>query len=849
MNFELGSYRRMLLIAMCCLGALAVLPAAALAATEPVTISTSATTGGAFNGGTPDTFIPTAAGANLYVGDLETALGTSAAVQIGTPATTSTVTVSAPISSSSTAALTFDPATSISDGASAITTEGSQSYDAPVTRTADSTLTSSAGAIDFTSSDDGTGFALTLSAGTTVTLGGSLTSAALSVGGSEIDLNGGSVTTAGQLFLDDPVTLGADTTLTNTGGAIFLRSIDGAHALSVQNDGGISFAGNIGSVTPLTSLSVTDTGGGAVSDNGNVTTTGNQTYGATALALQNDVTLSSSSGQITSSAAQPLAHDLTIAGAGTLSGVVSGAGALIKQGAGTLALAGLNTYQGGTTVDGGLVNFTVGSNLGTTTVTLDGGGLQWGTGNTLDISPRLNAIGSDGATFDTNGNNVSLATALTGTGPITKSGAGTLTLPATNTDHAATDVTAGTLDVTGTLPGAVTAENGATIDVSGTVGGSATVQPTGTLACSGGTLAGGVTNNGGTATSAPDAPTATTAVAGNGTATIGFTPGAPNCLPVSYTVTALPGGAHASGAGSPITVAGLTDNTSYTFSVTATNPIGSSSVTTSAVTPEGAAPPVPLGIPVNQVPPVASGTATVGRALSCTTGTWSNTPSSYAYQWLRNGNAIAGATRPSYTLTSGDEGSRLACDVIATNATGSGAIALSNEIAVTIVPTSGCPAATGTIHSSHLGPVTLGITRATAQRDFPKSSRRGKRYEQFFCLTPVGIRVVYGSPHLLAPLPGKTRSRYLNRVVLASTSSPTYVIDGIRPGSSLAAAKRALHGGNTFVVGANTWYVAAHGSVTDVLKTRHGVVEEIGIAAAGITRTRAQRLRLVKSIY
>jgi hypothetical protein len=37
--------------------------------------------------------------------------------------------------------------------------------------------------------------------------------------------------------------------------------------------------------------------------------------------------------------------------------------------------------------------------------------------------------------------------------------------------------------------------------------------------------------------------------------------------------------------------------------------------------------------------------------------------------------------------------------------------------------------------------------------------------------------------------------------------------------------------------------------VTDVLKTQHGVVQEIGIAVPSITKTRAQRLRLVKSIY
>ena len=79
---------------------------------------------------------------------------------------------------------------------------------------------------------------------------------------------------------------------------------------------------------------------------------------------------------------------------------------------------------------GGLINFLAGGNLGTGTITLNGGGLQWATGNTTDISAQLAAIGSGGATFDTNGNNVSFATALTGSGGLTKAGGGTLTLAA-----------------------------------------------------------------------------------------------------------------------------------------------------------------------------------------------------------------------------------------------------------------------------------------------------------------------------------------------------------------------------------------------------------------------------------
>ena len=67
-----------------------------------------------------------------------------------------------------------------------------------------------------------------------------------------------------------------------------------------------------------------------------------------------------------------------------------------------------NTYTGGTTVTGGLVNFAAANNLGSGHVTLNGGGLQWATGNTADISGQLASLGSGGATFDTNGNNVTL---------------------------------------------------------------------------------------------------------------------------------------------------------------------------------------------------------------------------------------------------------------------------------------------------------------------------------------------------------------------------------------------------------------------------------------------------------
>lgn len=76
-------------------------------------------------------------------------------------------------------------------------------------------------------------------------------------------------------------------------------------------------------------------------------------------------------------------------------------------------------------------------------------------------------------------------------------------------------------------------------------------------------------------------------------------------------------------------------------------------------------------IPVATVAPVLSGTPEVGNALSVTDGTWDNAPTSYGYQWLRNGVVISGATASTYTLTVADEGATIRARVTAVNAAGS----------------------------------------------------------------------------------------------------------------------------------------------------------------------------------
>ena len=88
---------------------------------------------------------------------------------------------------------------------------------------------------------------------------------------------------------------------------------------------------------------------------------------------------------------------------------------------------------------------------------------------------------------------------------------------------------------------------------------------------------------------APAAPTIGTATAASATsASVAFTPNSTGGSPITgYTVTSSPGGITATGSSSPITVTGLTTGVAYTFTVTATNAIGTSSpsAASNSVTP------------------------------------------------------------------------------------------------------------------------------------------------------------------------------------------------------------------------------------------------------------------------
>ena len=123
-------------------------------------------------------------------------------------------------------------------------------------------------------------------------------------------------------------------------------------------------------------------------------------------------------------------------------------------------MTGINTYTGGTAINGGTLAVSANANLGAPagSLSFDGGTLRYLASFDMARATILNAGGS---TFDTNGFSSVLSGAIGGTGGLTKTGAGTLTLNGTNTYSGGTTIAAGVLALgnggtTGSIVGNVT---------------------------------------------------------------------------------------------------------------------------------------------------------------------------------------------------------------------------------------------------------------------------------------------------------------------------------------------------------------------------------------------------------
>ena len=301
------------------------------------------------------------------------------------------------------------------------------------------------------------------------------------LGGGTLSFNGGTLQALGILNLTGAITLnsGGGTIDTNGNAAVASGVISGSGGLTKNGNGVLTLqtAGVwTGGTTVNAGTLVLDTVGGSLPTGGALTVNGGLFDMSQIATGQSVGALAGSGGQISLGA-----NNLTTnsSSSTTLATQIIGTGALIKQGSGVLTLTGNNTFSGGTNIQGGLVNFNALNNFGTGNITLSGGGLQWATGNTIDPSSRL-VLGAGGGTFDTNGNNVTMAGGLSGTGGLTKQGAGLLNLTGNSTYTGPTAVNAGTLSVNGSITSNVTVGSGGTLGGNGTIFGTTTIQ--GTLA-------------------------------------------------------------------------------------------------------------------------------------------------------------------------------------------------------------------------------------------------------------------------------------------------------------------------------------------------------------------------------
>lgn len=171
----------------------------------------------------------------------------------------------------------------------------------------------------------------------------------------------------------------------------------------------------------------------------------------------------------------------------TVSGLVSGSGALVKDGRGKLTLSGSNTYSGPTViVNGGTLQADAAGALptanGRSAVSLDATGSGSSTLALGSAQAIASLSGAASSAVNLGGSTLRIGMA-SGTstfagvisglgGKIIKDGGSTLVLSGSSGYTGGTDVTGGVLAVNGSIAGAVTVGGGATLGGSGLIGGS-----------------------------------------------------------------------------------------------------------------------------------------------------------------------------------------------------------------------------------------------------------------------------------------------------------------------------------------------------------------------------------------
>ena len=164
--------------------------------------------------------------------------------------------------------------------------------------------------------------------------------------------------------------------------------------------------------------------------------------------------------------------DATAAGAGytaTIASELTGAAQLVKADLGTLVLTGANTYAGGTAINGGTLRIASNANLGDAAgdVSFNGGTLN--TIASFSSDRVINVVGAGTIAADA-GTTLTLSGLLSGSGVLTKSGAGRLTFTGDGSAFTGTtSIAGGIFSVSGDLCGEIDVLSGGRLQGTGTV--------------------------------------------------------------------------------------------------------------------------------------------------------------------------------------------------------------------------------------------------------------------------------------------------------------------------------------------------------------------------------------------
>lgn len=285
---------------------------------------------------------------------------------------------------------------------------------------------------------------------------------------------GGTVLNAGILQINSDNSLGAtNTSLQVTGNAILqaLATIASARTISTTNTFTVDTNGNNVTLSGIVSGlgSLVKTGLGTLSLLGVNTYAGGTTLNAGVLLVNSDFSFGQTGTGITVTGNSTLETATTFASsrainlnsnqlifnttANTLtwSGVISGLGGITKTGAGTLALLGVNTYAGGTTLNQGILSVNSDASFGQagTGLNVTGNSTLQAAASYLSSARDIN-LNANRLTVDTNGNDIGWDGTISGSGGIDKIGTGNLIIKGGNPYTGQTNILVGELIIVNT---------------------------------------------------------------------------------------------------------------------------------------------------------------------------------------------------------------------------------------------------------------------------------------------------------------------------------------------------------------------------------------------------------------